>query len=207
MNNFQGFPANTRFTRIPDEFFTQLLPQINCQNTLKVVLYSFWRLERSEFNVFFMLQDDFVADTTFMEGLGETESSRKKNLENALEKAVDTGVFLVVTASIRSKKHQVYFINTPKGKLAAEGLQVGEWNPADRGIEHIELMQKPSNAFKLYEENIGPLTPMIAEMIKADEAEYPAQWLEDSIKVAVKNNKRSWSYIQAILKRWQVEGR
>jgi DnaD/phage-associated family protein len=61
--------------------------------------------------------------------------------------------------------------------------------------------------FKLYEENIGPLTPLIADMLKEAEVFYPAEWFEEAFTIAVKNNKRNWRYVEAILKRWKEEGK
>ncbi len=63
------------------------------------------------------------------------------------------------------------------------------------------------NIFKLYEENIGMLTPMIGEQLKEAEALYLAEWIEDAFKEAVSHNKRSWRYILAILERWGREGK
>ena len=207
MPDFQGFPSKTRFTRIPEEFFTRFLPEISCPYTLKTVLYAFWRLEKTEASVFFLLQQDYEDDPVFMEGMGSTQEEQKRSLKKSLDNAVQYGIFLQETTKISKRQQNVYLINSPKGRLAAEGLQKGQWKPENRGKEHIELMQQATNAFKLYEENIGPLTPMIADMIREDERVYPAVWIEDAVRLAVKNNKRSWSYIQAILKRWQVEGR
>lgn len=64
-----------------------------------------------------------------------------------------------------------------------------------------------NNIFALYESNIGQLTPMITEELKAAERDYPAEWIEDAIKEAVDHNKRNWKYVEAILKRWQTDGR
>jgi DnaD/phage-associated family protein len=63
-----------------------------------------------------------------------------------------------------------------------------------------------SNIFKLYEQNFGALTPMIADALKDAEATYPAEWIENAMTEAVENNKRNWKYVEAILKRWQVDG-
>jgi DnaD/phage-associated family protein len=60
--------------------------------------------------------------------------------------------------------------------------------------------------FKLYESEIGPLTPMIADALKAAEKDYPADWLSMAFREAADHNKRSWKYAEAILKRWKVEG-
>jgi DnaD/phage-associated family protein len=62
------------------------------------------------------------------------------------------------------------------------------------------------NIFKLYEENIGPLTPLIADALKDAEQTYAPEWVAEALEIAVKNNKRNWRYVEAILKRWKVEG-
>jgi DNA replication protein len=63
------------------------------------------------------------------------------------------------------------------------------------------------NIFTLYEQNIGMITPMIAEELKEAEKLYPPQWIEDGFKEAVTLNKRSWRYIARILERWASEGK
>lgn len=57
-----------------------------------------------------------------------------------------------------------------------------------------------------YETNIGALTPMIGETIHDDVEEYSAHWCIEAIKIAVQSEKRSWKYIQGILKRWKIDG-
>ncbi len=68
-------------------------------------------------------------------------------------------------------------------------------------------IQETPNIFRLYEEHIGPLTPMIAEALGDAEDTYPPIWIEEAVRIAVENNKRSWRYVEAILERWQQEGR
>ena len=48
---------------------------------------------------------------------------------------------------------------------------------------------------------------MIAEELKEAEKDYPAEWMADAFKIAVKQNKRSWAYVSGILKRMKTEGR
>ena len=62
------------------------------------------------------------------------------------------------------------------------------------------------NIFTIYEQNFGPLTPMIADELKDAEKTYPVEWVESAMSEAVANNKRNWKYVEAILKRWQVDG-
>ncbi len=63
------------------------------------------------------------------------------------------------------------------------------------------------NIFKVYQENIGMLTPMISDTLKDAEDEYGPQWVVEAIALAVKNNKRNWKYCEAILKRWKADGK
>lgn len=56
------------------------------------------------------------------------------------------------------------------------------------------------NNFQLYEENIGPLTPIIADSIKDAEDFYTAEWVRDAIEESAVSNKRGWKYIAAVLK-------
>jgi DnaD/phage-associated family protein len=100
-----------------------------------------------------------------------------------------------------------YFLNSPKGRAAAQAIQRGEWQYSGDPQTPLDLSLEKPNIFRLYEENIGPLTPLIAEKLSEAEDSYPAQWIEDAIRKAVENNVRRWNYVEAILKSWQEGGR
>jgi DnaD/phage-associated family protein len=101
----------------------------------------------------------------------------------------------------------VYFLNSPLGRAAFQALQEGKWSLAVQNHPLAQLELERPNIYKLYEENIGPLTPMIADRLRDAETTYPYDWIEEAIVKAVHNNARKWSYIQAILHSWQEEGR
>jgi DnaD/phage-associated family protein len=63
------------------------------------------------------------------------------------------------------------------------------------------------NIYVLYEQNIGLLTPLLANELEDAADHYPADWVEDAFREAVQQNKRNWKYIRAILRRWETEGR
>ena len=69
------------------------------------------------------------------------------------------------------------------------------------------IKEEKPNIFALYEQNIGLLTPMIAEELKEAEKLYPVSWIEEAFKEAVSLNKRNWRYISRILERWASEGK
>lgn len=62
------------------------------------------------------------------------------------------------------------------------------------------------NAWQLYEQEIGALTPLIADDVAAWIKDTSEAWVKDAIREAAANNKRSWKYCAAILKRWQAQG-
>ena len=94
-----------------------------------------------------------------------------------------------------------YTINVKKLRFySIESRDSNEWNESS-------TTKKDSNVFSLYESNIGPLTPMIADTLEDAEKTYSADWIADVIQLAVENNKRNWRYCEAILKRWQADGK
>ena len=68
------------------------------------------------------------------------------------------------------------------------------------------IAERPS-VYALYEQNIGLLTPILAEHLQDAEARYPMAWIDSAFEEAVANNKRNWRYIERILERWAAEGR
>jgi DnaD/phage-associated family protein len=82
-------------------------------------------------------------------------------------------------------------------------MQAGQWQPSG---EPVSTPPRP-NIFALYEQNIGPLTPLLADALREAEAEFPPDWIEAALREAVANNVRNWKYALAILKRWKEEGR
>lgn len=71
-------------------------------------------------------------------------------------------------------------------------------------VNNKESLNTP--IFQIYEREIGMLTPMIACELAEAEKEYPPNWLEPAFQEAVRANARNWRYVQAILKRWKVDG-
>jgi DNA replication protein len=80
-------------------------------------------------------------------------------------------------------------------------------NTAREPVTRVQVQLERPNVFVLYEQNIGLLSPMIAEELKDAAERYPAEWIESAFREAVLQNKRKWSYIRAILRRWETEGR
>lgn len=205
---FEGFPSGKiQTTPIPSQFFTEFLPQIKNLNELKVCLYAFYFLDHQEGEIRFLISEDFSDDERLMNSLGDNREESLTNLACALNEAVEHGFLIFADIEVDEFVSTYYFLNSALGRNAVEALKQNKWSPDD--IAHISIKLEPErpNIFRLYEENIGPLTPLIAETLDDAEKNYSAEWIEKAIQIAVERNARNWRYIEAILKSWQEEGR
>ena len=128
--------------------------------------------------------------------------------QRALAELLEEGLLLAYPQTIEDPQEPVLlFPATPEGTRRFEALQAGDLSVAE--IQAANPLPDPSKPiiFTLYEQNIGPLTPMVAEILKADAETYPESWLRDAMQQAVSRNIRNWKYVQAILKSWQEKGR
>jgi DNA replication protein len=190
-----GFSDSETFAKIPDSFFQHLLSQIDDLDELKVTLYALWRMGNMEGRAHYLGSQEFSACVP--------------EPAAALQKAVQRGSLLEAIPPANAQGPQkkataLYFLNSPRGRAAAESFMKGQWQPDPEGS--MPAPPERPNIFKLYEENIGPLTPLIADALKDAEKTYKPEWVAEALGTAVKNNKRNWKYVEAILRRWKEEG-
>ena len=207
MKGFLGFPDGKQpYTSIPDLFFRELLSEIDHLAELKVTLYVFFLLGKQKGQRPCISREQLAGDRCLLDGLATPAISGEEALSDALERAVARRTLLRVTAETDGSERDWYFANSEKGRQALDDMLAGRWVPAEQGKPVRVQAQRP-NIFVLYEQHIGPLTPLLAEQLGEAEDTYPASWIEDAFREAVELNKRSWRYIQRILERWQAEGR
>lgn len=205
---FPGFPeGKQRVTPLPNLFFSELLPTIDSLAELKVTLYAFWALGRKEGRFRFLTRDELAADQELLAGLAEGGRQAQAVLDDGLERAVARGTLLRVVPQGGEAIGPLYFLNSPKGRAAVAAAETGDWRPPEGAGAPVELASERPNLFRLYEQNIGPLTPMIAETLRDAEEAYPSAWIEEAIRIAVENNVRKWRYVEAILEDWRTRGR
>ena len=187
---------------IPRSVFTELMPLIDDLAELKLTLHALWRLSQQRGKMRYLRFDDLSSDEVLLSSLAGTPHSQKPIgiLRTALDRAVERGTLLRVKPPTGAGTGVLYFANSPKGRAAVEAISAGEWP------EEVKPGGRP-NIFTLYEQNIGILTPLIAEELREAEEDYPASWIEEAFREAVNLNKRSWKYIHAILERWSTEGK
>ena len=205
---FPGFPDNhSTQIRIPEQFFQQVMNEIDDIDELKFTLYIFWCLDRMEGPAHYITVNELMKDSRLVQYIGSDPAIARKTLESILQKIVRRGTLLHAEITDKNGSDKIICLNSPKGRAIVDAIQRGEWKVTDRANEPINIYTEHPNIFQLYEANIGPLTPILADALRDAEKTFPADWIEDAFRIAVERNKRNWHYIEAILHRWQEGGR
>jgi DNA replication protein len=173
----------TDFISLPDSFFTQVMPKIQDLTELKVVLYAAYLIQRKPDSSTQSAERSVTYKELEAEICRLSAELNEETLRQALDSAVKHGILLHSTSNINGMLEDIYSLTTESRQPSAV------------------------NIFAIYEQNIGVITPMIAEELKEAEKIYPPQWIEEAFKEAVTLNKRSWRYIARILERWASEGK
>jgi DnaD/phage-associated family protein len=209
MKKFPGFPEGSKLspTAFPASFFSDLLPMIDDLGELKLTLFCFWALHQKQGRFRFLCRQDFDNEA-LIEGLkaAYTRMEAEKALEKALSKAIKRGTLLTVEVELNKTRQTLYFVNTALGRTAIAQIQAGAWQPGADG-RLIEVLPERPNIYRLYEANIGMITPMIRDALVDAEKDYPLEWIVEAIRESSERNKRSWRYISSILKHWERDGR
>lgn len=209
MSTFRGFKAGrVRHIRLPATFFSDLLPLVDDLAELQVTLFCFYALHQKEGDYRYLRRRDFDAAPWLAEALRAAcpQQEPAQALDAALARAAARGTLLRARPALDSGSEDLYFLNTAAGRAAVAQIRAGRYRPGD-AHRPVEILPERPNIFALYEANIGALTPLIADELRDAEAEYPAAWLEEALRLAVEHNKRNWRYIRAILERWRREGK
>jgi len=208
MEKFSGFrEGKTRWVQIPEQFFSEALPKVNDLFELKLVLHVFNFLNQLEGAFRYIIREDLFNDQNLIESFGDTLQEATKQIDNSLNLAVSDHLLLCQQVEFDGVLQNIYFLNTAKGRAAVQAIINNQWRPSGDPFSPIEIAPERPNIFRLYEENIGPLTPIISDSLSDAENTYPSEWIEDAFRIAVENNNRNWRYIAAILDRWQRKGR
>jgi len=208
MKPFEGFPARMEFTSVPNLFFSGLLPHIDDMAELKTTLAVMAAIYRKKGSPRYVSLSELRGDAALMQGLKSKGKEPEEVLGEALAMAVGRGTLLHLGLEGDDGAADVYLVNDEPGRQAVARIESGELKIVGmQAVRPVETAGEPPDIFTLYEENIGLLTPLVADELRDAEKHYPAEWLRDAIKEAVLHNKRNIKYISRILENWSAEGR
>ncbi len=208
-HEFAGFPASAQATAIPSLFFSEVLPQIEDEIELRVTLYVFYALGRRKGYPLFLTERELRSEAPLLATLGDgSEAEPLSKLASGLDLATKRGTILRLDLVAEGQPEVLYTTNNPANRRAFDqvregSLALGRALPPESGA----ASSRRDNVFQLYEQNIGPITPLVAEELREAEHLYPYEWLEEALREAALLNKRSWRYASRILQRWATEGR
>lgn len=212
---FNGFPDGVRLTPVPDPFFNALLAEIEDVTELKVTLRAFWLLAQQRGPQRSLAEEELLTDPTLLQGLQGLGGSPPEQAQGGLAKAVARKTLLRCPAAAGSSDRPRYLLNTAANRrhLArqGDGTTPGPKNEPPVGQGDLDTPSATAatrtNIYALYEDNIGLIGPQLAKYLQEAEDSYPERWIADAFAIAIRENKRSWSYIAAILRRWAAQGR
>ena len=210
---FSGFLVQTDpAVGIPRAFFTDVLPQLTELSEVQTTLAVF-RLASEAGGIESPVSDIALrADRPLRSALRVAGSPREpdERIVTGLDLATGRGTLLRFVAERGSERDAWYYVNTPVNQALVAAMARGAVAPPRalwrEGHPPAVIPERP-NVFRLYEQNVGPLTPLIADHLVRALETWPVEWIEDAVAESVAYNKRSWRYIQRILEGWQSQGR
>lgn len=150
---------------------------------------------------------DALLEPRIVKAVAGTDSPEpaEERLRRSLDRAVTNGfLFRLVTSARRT----CYLPASAGNRDLVRRLRHGDVDVTD-GLDLPDdstvAVYRP-NIYTVYEQYIGPLTPIVAEQLRGAERSYPRGWIEQAIVIAAHNNRRSWRYIESVLLRWEETG-
>lgn len=192
---------------INDELFLKLLPRIRNLEQLKAVLYVAFFAARDGKRAVPMtalMAPDVLRDIA---GKGSPEPAELR-LRTGLDRAVADGTLLRLVRRQAGRAEVVFMLGTEENASLVGRLMQGDDDAAESLTveDGTDVTVFRPNVFALYEQSVGPLTPLVAERLRDAERSYPRLWIERALEEAVHYNRRNWRYIEAILARWEETG-
>ncbi len=199
------------YTPVPNVFFSAVLSEVDDLAELKVTLYLFRLLyEKRGFPKLAQLSEMYK-DRSLLQSLRESGLEPPEQLLVAgLKRATERGTFVSAPLRVGDAEDRCYLLNTTLNRSLIERAERGELTLAEGTVPRpgwVALPEQRPSIYDLYEQNVGLITPLIAEELQQAEQAYPADWIEDAFREAVSYNKRNWRYVRRILENWATEGR
>lgn len=200
---FQGFIKGVRYIPVPAPLFGELLQEIQDITELKIILRIIRLIHNKKGLERYVSIDELLADRVLSVGIGSMDlDSRRTHILQSLESSEKRKILIKINR--KDTGAFAYFLNTEFERQAIGKMKDFE-HQSD--FEPWETGEDRPNIYSLYEQNIGILTPIVAEKIGEAEQRYPVEWIEEAITEAVSLNSRNWRYISRILERWEIEGK
>ena len=204
----RGFSRDTRYTPVPGPLLGSLLQDIKSTFELKCTLRILGLVHQRRSRRLWVTLSELMDDSVLVNAFASEGEDTPGAIRTGVEAAVERGILLQAEKPESTGVETLIFVNDEPGRraYASVGKNVTKQETPDLSESRTPEATRPS-IYALYEENIGALTPLIAEELKEAEDTYKWAWIEDAFREAVSSNVRSWRYIARILESWATEGR
>ena len=204
------FPRGYRSTPVPNPLLADLLVEITDPDELRITLRAVWALHQERGFPPSVTMSDLAADRTVAAMLGTAAEDLEIRVSALLDQAAERGTLLKIAE--RGGPYR-YFLNTEpvRRALARQGFVPADTSEAADAEAELESWQdleaavEPSLAVTAYEENIGHITPLVAEKISDAIDDYTELAVVEAIRTAAARDGRYWNYIAALLRQPQRE--
>ena len=199
--SINGFPLPDDYstTRVPNAILGAVLSEVKDVETITLILRSVWLIERQRGYPRYISVAALNRDRVLSAILSDT-----RRFDECLSTVLELGVLAEVTMN----GNRCVMLNTVSARRASLQAVVSytDTDDSDGGWDTPAQSTLPPDAFRAYEENIGTLSPMIRESIMTALQDFTDEDISRAIRIAVDRERRSWSYIAQILRRWIKEG-
>ncbi len=200
---FEGFRTGARASTLPAQFFTEVLPEIDDADELRVTLYALYAITRAGRPLLAMRASELAHEEPLARLF--VDRGGAATVRRCLDAAAARGVLLALSLE---DGDALFFVHNDGGRRLRDRVIVGAVEvPGATSVLAAEPAPRASRPAAVYEQEIGMLTPAVAMAIADAEQRYPEQWIVEALREASARNARSWRYAEAILERWQTEGR
>ncbi len=207
MTDFTGFPGIGKGTVIPNLFFSAVMPRLETPGALLAFLWVARLAQEKRGAERFVTAAEIwnqpAARVSF-----DTLGGGQAGLDGGLTACLQVRALLALSLKAAGTAEILYFTNDPVSRRTIARARAGEISLKPESIvAPVEPEEQRPGIFRLYEEHIGTITPIVGDRLVDAEERYPAEWIEDAFREAAELNARNWRYIETILRKWAEEGR
>ena len=187
-----NIPKEIRYTPTPNLVFGKLLDEIKELNDLKFILRIIWMINQAKRVPKYITLEEIISDRIINAIIPKPNTEPDTFCKSILNKPQLLNLFLYHEININQSNTAVVALNTARNKTMLNKI---------KGLDKFDSVFQPngdvseesSNIFKLYEDNIGTLNPIITDELKFAETTYPSTWITNAFK-EYKNDVESLSF-------------
>jgi len=202
---FAGFPGIARGTAIPNLFFETVLPGITSSDALLAFLWVARIAQDQDNEAHCATQEDIWARSAARRSF-ETLGTGRPGLAEGLSECVGNGSLLSLRLD-GAQEVEAFFVNNPRSRRVIARARAGQLVIRPGVVVVDPPAASPPGIFRLYEEQIGTITPMVAERLLEIADTYSPDWIADAFRESALRSVRNLRYVERILETWAQEGR